>query len=273
MKVLGCVSNKCRATACRISTHAPTLSGSTRKFRSLQQVGNKGAHTTRPFSGERVFSKIFNQASSKGILSCRHTAPGRHAHCARPFTTRSRVSYSTKAIAVEEPIIHDLFEHRTGSWQYVVADPSTLTAVIIDPVLDYDPATRVVTTQTADSLISLIKEEGYKVDRILETHVHADHLTAASYLQDRLTLEQGYRPPIGIGKRVEQVQKLFGEKYGIPAKEYENTFGKLFDDDEVFNIGNLRSMAIHIPGHTPDHLGYKIGGEARMTALRLSQSG
>ncbi|KIM99187.1 hypothetical protein OIDMADRAFT_43191 [Oidiodendron maius Zn] len=168
-------------------------------------------------------------------------------------------SNNTKAIAAEEPIIHDLFEHRTGTWQYVVADPSTLVAVIIDPVLDYDPATQVVTTQTADSLISLIREEGYKVDRILETHVHADHLTAASYLQNRLALEQGYRPPIGIGKRIEQVQKLFGQKYGIPAKEYENTFGKLFDDDEVFNIGNLRSIAIHLPGHTPDHLGYKIG--------------
>jgi glyoxylase-like metal-dependent hydrolase (beta-lactamase superfamily II) len=186
---------------------------------------------------------------------------------------KGRASYSTEAIAAEEPTIHDLFESKTCTWQYVVADPSTLTAVIIDPVLDYDPATQVITTQTADSLMSLVREKGYRVTGILETHVHADHLTAASYLQNRLAQEQGYGPPIGIGKRIKQVQKLFGQRYGIPAEEYEGTFGKLFDDDETFNIGNLRAMAIHLPGHTPDHLGYKIGGKTRTTVLPLSRSG
>jgi glyoxylase-like metal-dependent hydrolase (beta-lactamase superfamily II) len=172
-----------------------------------------------------------------------------------------------------EPTIHDVFESKTGTWQYVVADPSTLTAVIIDPVLDYDPATQVVTTHTADSLLSLINEKGYKVDRILETHAHADHLTAASYLQNRIAQEQGYRPPIGIGKRIEQVQKLFDQRYGIPAEEYEGVFDKLFDDDETFNIGNLRAMATHLPGHTPDHLGYKIGGQTLTAPLPLTRAG
>lgn len=159
-----------------------------------------------------------------------------------------------------EPTIHNVFESKTGTWQYVVADPTTSTAVIIDPVLDYDPATQVITTESADALLSLVKEKGYKVDKILETHAHADHLTAASYLQRRLAQEQGHRPPIGIGKRIGQVQKLFGQRYGIPAQEYEDVFDKLFEDDETFKIGNLTAKAIHLPGHTPDHLGYRIGG-------------
>jgi glyoxylase-like metal-dependent hydrolase (beta-lactamase superfamily II) len=141
----------------------------------------------------------------------------------------------------------------------VVADPATSIAVIIDPVLDYDPATRTITTESADALLSLVKEKGYVVDRILETHAHADHLTAASYLQSRLAEEQGHRPAIGIGKRIGRVQKLFGQRYGVPADEYEGVFDKLFDDDEVFEIGELRATAMHLPGHTPDHLGYRIG--------------
>ncbi|KAF4986990.1 hypothetical protein FDECE_15655 [Fusarium decemcellulare] len=158
-----------------------------------------------------------------------------------------------------EPTVHDLFEKVTGTWQYVVVDPSTLTAAIIDPVLDYDPVTQAVTTKTADAILSLVKDKGYKVERILETHAHADHLTAASYLQHRLTKEQGHKPLVGIGKRINQVQKRFGEGYGVPPEEYGVVFDTLFDDDETFNIGKLSATAIHLPGHTPDHLGYKIG--------------
>jgi glyoxylase-like metal-dependent hydrolase (beta-lactamase superfamily II) len=175
--------------------------------------------------------------------------------------TASRAGYSTANLGAARPTIHNVFESKTGTWQYVVADPTTLTAVIIDPVLDYDPATQVITTDSADALLSLVKEKRYKVEKILETHAHADHLTAASYLQKRLTEEQGNRPPIGIGKRIGQVQKLFGQRYGIPAEEYEGVFDKLFDDDETFKIGNLTAKAIHLPGHTPDHLGYRIGGK------------
>jgi glyoxylase-like metal-dependent hydrolase (beta-lactamase superfamily II) len=97
---------------------------------------------------------------------------------------------------------------------------------------------------------------------ILETHAHADHVTAASYLRKRLAQEQqGQAPPIGIGKRIDQVQSLFGERYCVAAQEYEHVFDKLFDDDETFSIGEMKAQAIHLPGHTPDHLGYKIGSE------------
>ncbi|KAJ5525601.1 hypothetical protein N7494_012251 [Penicillium frequentans] len=168
-----------------------------------------------------------------------------------------RTSYST--VATKEPTIHPVFEDVTGTWQYIVSDPSTQSAAIIDPVLDYNPVTQAITTDSANALLSLVKEKGYKIERILETHAHADHLTAASYLQKQLFQIQGYKPPIGIGKRIEQVQTLFGQRYGIQSEEYKTVFDKLFEDDESFQIGNLTAKAIHLPGHTPDHLGYQIG--------------
>lgn len=183
-----------------------------------------------------------------------------------PGTFASLSSYSTASSPVTEPIIHDVFEKVTGTWQYLVGDPTTKTAVIIDPVLDYDPSTRSISTLTADALLSLVKEKGYKISWILETHAHADHLTSASYLQKRLAEEQGpeNKPSIGIGKRIGKVQSLFGQRYGIPEEEYSVVFDKLFDDDEVFTIGELQAMALHLPGHTPDHMGYKIGGTSSL---------
>ncbi|KAE8149499.1 beta-lactamase-like protein [Aspergillus avenaceus] len=193
-----------------------------------------------------------------------------------PLTRQSRTMHSTspnksqaqntaqpthvvEASAAGEPTIHAVFETKTGTWQYVVADPSTSAAVIIDPVLDYDPATQSITTTSADSLLALVKGKGFMVEAILETHAHADHLTAASYLQDRLAQDQGKKPFIGIGKRIRQVQTLFGERYLVPEKEYDDIFGVFFEDDQEFKIGNLTVTAMHLPGHTPDHLGYKIG--------------
>jgi glyoxylase-like metal-dependent hydrolase (beta-lactamase superfamily II) len=145
----------------------------------------------------------------------------------------------------------------------VVADPSSRTAVIIDPVLDYDPVTQIVSSDAAESLLSIVQEKEYRVNRILETHAHADHLTAASYLQRRLAQLQGQKPPICIGRRIKQVQKLFGQIYEVPENEYDGVFDKLFDDEETFEIGNLTATAIHLPGHTPDHVGYKVGGRIR----------
>ncbi|KAF2122261.1 putative metallo-beta-lactamase domain protein [Lophiotrema nucula] len=159
----------------------------------------------------------------------------------------------------QEPTIHSSYEKKTGTWQYVVADPSTLKAVIIDSVLDYDPSTQTISTETAECLLSMISDKGYKIEKILETHAHADHLTAASYLQNRLEREQGFKAPICIGKRITQVQDMFGQRYGVPADEYKGVFDKFFDDEESFEIGNLTATVTHLPGHTPDHIGYIIG--------------
>lgn len=181
-----------------------------------------------------------------------------------PRLAQGGTSYVTQNVAPNpEPVIHHEFEPNTGTWQYVVADPASGRAAIIDPVLDYDPTTQLITNAAADSLLSLVKDRGIAVEWILETHAHADHLTAASYLQARLAQNQaGQKPPIGIGKRIDQVQGLFGQRYGIAADEYANVFDKLFDDDETFSIGGLKASTIHLPGHTPDHLGYKVGGES-----------
>ncbi|KAJ6443749.1 metallo-beta-lactamase domain-containingprotein [Purpureocillium lavendulum] len=167
--------------------------------------------------------------------------------------------HTVEASSQQQPTVHAVFETQTGTWQYVVVDPATRAAAIVDPVLDYDRTTRAVSTSSADALLSLVEQKGYRVDVILETHAHADHLTAASYLQRQLANAQGHRPPIGIGKRITQVQELFAERYGVRDEEYRTVFDKLFDDDEFFQIGALSAAAIHLPGHTPDHLGYKIG--------------
>ncbi|GAB7358606.1 hypothetical protein MBLNU230_g3837t1 [Neophaeotheca triangularis] len=147
----------------------------------------------------------------------------------------------------------------TGTWQYLVADPNTYDAVIIDPVLDFDVATQTITTANAENLVSTIKAKGYNIVRILETHAHADHLTASAYLQQVLGSIQGSKPPICIGKRITEVQKTFGEKYGVPASELENAFDHLLEDDETFQIGDIQAKVVHLPGHTPDHVGYMIG--------------
>ncbi|GJC88292.1 putative metallo-hydrolase BURPS1710b_2304 [Colletotrichum liriopes] len=160
----------------------------------------------------------------------------------------------------QEPTIHELFEPTTGTWQYIVADPSSKAAVIFDPVLDFDPATSAISTQTADNLLDVVREKGYKVVGVLETHVHADHLTASKYLQSRLRdAQNGAAPNICIGRRIGVVQERLGEKYGIAKEEYANAFDRLLDDDEVFEIGELKARALHLPGHTPDHMGYMIG--------------
>lgn len=160
-----------------------------------------------------------------------------------------------------EPAIHPLFEPVTGTWQYIVADPTSKSAVIIDPVLDYDPVKAIVSTDSADAMIKTIRDMRYKVDMILETHAHADHLTAASYLQSILANSQGSKPLIGIGSRIRQVQSLFGERYGISPEEYQTVFDRLWEDNDEFKIGTLTARAVHLPGHTPDHMGYHVGSK------------
>lgn len=156
--------------------------------------------------------------------------------------------------------VDSMHDPATGTWQYIVADPHSLDAVIIDSVLDHDMATHTISTHTADGLRSLIQAKGFKIIRILETHAHADHLTAASYLQTALERDQDFKPPICIGKRIREVQRLFGQRYGVPESELNSAFDQLMDDDEEFDIGQLKAKVVHLPGHTPDHVGYLIEG-------------
>ncbi|KAK4660952.1 hypothetical protein QC762_123510 [Podospora pseudocomata] len=155
------------------------------------------------------------------------------------------------------PIVHPIFEPVTGTWQYIIADPSTLAAAIIDPVLDFEPARNTVSTATADSLLDIVVQNNYKVGYLLETHTHADHLSASRYLQ--LKLAQSTNPKTGVGKRIVQVQTTFAQKYGVEQSELEDVFDFLWEDDQTFRIGDLEAKVVHLPGHTPDHVGYLIG--------------
>ncbi|KAK4195374.1 putative beta-lactamase hydrolase-like protein [Triangularia verruculosa] len=205
----------------------------------------------RPFHGAGRSFQASRSTPSRSF--CRHPQnPPQLSRCLQK-------TYSAATAVSPEPTIHPVFEQNTGTFQYLVADPATKNAAIVDPVLDYDKCSHTITTTTADGLLSLVREKGYNIVRILETHAHADHLTASFYLQRQLTKQQNSRPPVGIGKRIGQVQSLFGQRYGINAEEYECVFDKLFEDDEEFTIGALKAKALHLPGHTPDHLGYKIG--------------
>ena len=155
-----------------------------------------------------------------------------------------------------EPTVHPIFEPQTGTWQYIVADPVSRSAIIIDPVLDFDPSKNTISTSTADSLLALVKEKGYTVEKLVETHAHADHLTAAKYLQSKLS----GKAEVCIGKRIVEVQDRFATRYGIPRQQCEGAFDKLLEDDEIFQVGGLEVKAMWLPGHTPDHMGYMIGG-------------
>ncbi|KAN0105909.1 metallo-beta-lactamase superfamily protein [Hyaloscypha variabilis] len=171
---------------------------------------------------------------------------------------------STKAVdlyhkMVNKPDIYACFEAATATWQYLVADPQTRDAVVIDSVLDFNPVSSQISTDTADGLLGLISKYNLTVTRILETHAHADHLTAATYLQQKLVNQGSSRPEICIGARITEVQATFASKYQVNASELVNVFDKLFQDNEEFMIGKIRVKVLHLPGHTPDHVGYLIG--------------
>ncbi len=154
-----------------------------------------------------------------------------------------------------KPEIEAFFDEATFTVSYVVADPATRHGAIIDSVLDYDSSAGRTGTASADRIIAHVREHGLTADWILETHVHADHLSAAPYLKQQL----GGR--IGIGDRIRRVQRVFGGLFNAEPRFRTDgsQFDHLFEDDEVFRIGELEARAIHTPGHTPACMTYLIG--------------
>lgn len=232
--------------AARAVDAAPRFSCACNQLRGFHQQASQKASTPRTPTSVRRPDKVSPRLSY---------ATGQNA----PKVPQGRAKYTTASSGPGEPTVDSVFEPVTGTFQYVVADPETKVACIIDPVLDYEPVTQALNTASADQLLDLVKKNGYKIEWILETHAHADHLTASAYLRNQLEKQQGHRPSVGIGKRIGIVQERFAQRYGVPAKETERVFDKLFDDDEEFAIGKLKGVAMHLPGHTPDHLGYRIG--------------
>jgi len=160
-----------------------------------------------------------------------------------------------------EPNVLPVFEPKTGTWQYIISCPTTSKACILDPVLDYDPSTATISTTSADALLSHIASKSLTVTHIMETHAHADHLTASRYLQASLTTTSpnSLTPQICIGRRIKDVQATFSAKYGIDKSDLIYSFDKLWDDGETFEVGELTGQVLYLPGHTPDHVGYAIG--------------
>jgi glyoxylase-like metal-dependent hydrolase (beta-lactamase superfamily II) len=156
------------------------------------------------------------------------------------------------------PIVAGFFEKRTSSVQYVVADPATRQCAIIDPVLDFDPNSGATATHSADALLAHIREQGYRLQWILDTHPHADHFSAAGYLKDRTGA------PTAIGEKVVEVQKLWKEIYHLPEafRADGSQWDKLFSDGERFTIGELTAEVLLTPGHTLASIAYVIGDAA-----------
>ncbi len=156
------------------------------------------------------------------------------------------------------PEVKTFFDEATYTATHVAWDPETKKAAIIDSVKDYDPKSGRTETRSADALIAYIQSEGLSVEWILETHVHADHLTAAPYLKDKLGGK------IAIGAAIDKVQGVFKRVFNV--EESFATDGRQFDhllqDGETFTIGTLDARVMHTPGHTPACATYVIGDAA-----------
>ncbi|MCR4509172.1 MBL fold metallo-hydrolase [Pseudomonas sp. 32.2.56] len=154
-----------------------------------------------------------------------------------------------------QPVVETFFDPATFTYSYVVTDPSTQRCAIIDSVLDYNPASGCTSHSSADRLIKFVKDQRLQVDWLLETHVHADHLSAAPYLKRELGGQ------LAIGENITIVQNTFGKLFnaGTEFATDGRQFDRLFRDGDTFQVGNIQARAIHTPGHTPACMTYLIG--------------
>ncbi|WP_130804989.1 MBL fold metallo-hydrolase [Acinetobacter ihumii] len=153
------------------------------------------------------------------------------------------------------PLVKSFFDEATHTFSYVVSDPHSKKSAVIDSVLDYDAASATTSTLQADRLIDYIRENSLSNEWILETHVHADHLTASQYLKEQIGGK------IAISHNIKIVQATFSQIYNLDLKYFNmsQSFDYLFQDNEHFKIGNLDAYNIPTPGHTPACLSYVIG--------------
>jgi glyoxylase-like metal-dependent hydrolase (beta-lactamase superfamily II) len=143
-------------------------------------------------------------------------------------------------------VLHPFFDPDTSSYSYVVANPGTASCAVIDPVLGYDPASGRICTRGADRIVEFVTVNGYTVEWLLETDVHADRLSAARYLKQHFICAQ-----TGIGERVRGVQAKFAERLGIDMPTDGRQFDRLFADQDRICIGHACGRVLHTPGHTP----------------------
>ncbi len=157
-----------------------------------------------------------------------------------------------------KPDVKAFFDEETFTASFVVKDPNSNACAIIDSVMDIDYAAGRITTASADEIIAYVQANGLKVEWIIETHVHADHLSAAPYLQQKLGGK------IGIGENITIVQNTFGKVFneGTEFQRDGSQFDRLFKDGDTYTIGSMPAFAIHTPGHTPACMTHVIGDAA-----------
>ncbi len=155
---------------------------------------------------------------------------------------------------MQTPAIRAFFDEPTNTVSYLVWDPATKEAAVIDPVLDWDHRSGTADTAFADRMLEAAAAEGLAIRWVLETHAHADHLTAAPYIKARTGA------PIGIGEHIKEVQRIFRPVFDVrDLKPAGGDFDRLFKDGERFPLGTLEVEVMHLPGHTPADIAYRIG--------------
>jgi glyoxylase-like metal-dependent hydrolase (beta-lactamase superfamily II) len=159
---------------------------------------------------------------------------------------------------MKRPEVHAFFDEASHTFSYVAWDPATGRAAVFDSVLDYDAASGRTGHASADALIAFVRAQGLDVDWVIDTHVHADHLSAAPYVQAQL----GGR--LGIGEHIRDVQDTFGQLFnaGPGFRRDGSQFDHLFKDGERYMIGGIEAVAMHTPGHTPACMTHRVGDAA-----------
>ncbi|HWK74418.1 MAG TPA: MBL fold metallo-hydrolase [Povalibacter sp.] len=155
-----------------------------------------------------------------------------------------------------EPVIRPFFDESTSTVTYLVSDPATGKAAVIDSVLDYDPRAGKVLVHTADAVLAAAAADGLDIEWILETHAHADHLSAASYLRSRTGAK------VGTGEHIREVQAMFVPMFNLDDVSGDGSeFDGLFRDGELVRIGELDIEVMYTPGHTPACVSYRAGDD------------
>ncbi|QEY60307.1 MBL fold metallo-hydrolase [Pseudomonas sp. C27(2019)] len=153
------------------------------------------------------------------------------------------------------PEVTSFFDPATSTYSYVVRDPASQSCAVIDSVLDYDPASGRTNTQSAEEIVAFVREQKLTVEWLLETHVHADHLSAAPYLKQQLGGQ------LAIGAKITTVQKVFAKIFNAEPQFTTDgsQFDRLLSEGDILNVGGLSVQVMHTPGHTPACLSYVIG--------------
>lgn len=200
-------------------------------------------------------------ASRKKVTPSRSSSPC-NAQAIRALATQSSAASPSKPYKTHQPtsvpnspLVHSFWDEPTSTFTFVVVCPKTKEAFIIDPVLDFDLASGKIAQRSVKGLAAFTRDQGYRVVKIIETHVHADHLSGA-YALKQILPEQ---PSIFIGSRVIEVQFRFGNTYGFKPTDYQGSFDGFMLDNEPIELGEMKGVTYNLPGHTPDSMAIAFG--------------